>query len=338
MRRIMEIDFALHQMTALRYFMPLIIEANKRGIKSNFFVGSCGKYNSPHLYKDLLFEISKRCGVKLWNLEFGKKRKNFMFFVGKNGLKELDIKADNRTQKVVILTYMTDFTRNHEEGHNHLDMNKVDHMIYPSRYMAEYYGKNSDKNLYLGSPKYDIELDKEHICKKYNLKKSDKKVLVIFPRNRDVNKIDLNQIYRGMRKMGYKVLVKTRGKDPVEDRFKGDYYFTDNSWYPHTTMELIEVSDLVVNFSSTSIKECVMLKTPIVNFNIKPFELLLDFLYDYSYCEQVKIDFTFEDLQTAVKNLTENNHNLAFDYVIDNYLFKKENTSARILDYLELKQ
>jgi hypothetical protein len=132
--------------------------------------------------------------------------------------------------------------------------------------------------------------------------------------------------------MGYKILVKTRGKDPVEDRFKGDYYFVDNSWHPHTTMELMEISDFVVNFSSTSIKECVILKKPLINIDVKPFKLLLDFLYDYSYCKQMKTDFSFNELQRVVKYLTETDHNAAFDEAIEKHLFNREGVCKNILD------
>ena len=164
-----------------------------------------------------------------------------------------------------------------------------------------------------------------------------KKALVIFPRRRDLHKVDLNKIYRCLREAGYKILVKTRGKDPVQDEFRGEHYFLDDSWYPHTTMELIEISDLVVNFSSTSIKECVLLKTPVINFDIKPFNLLLSFLYDYPYCKQMKTDFSSEELTEVIQKLTEHSHEEFFNEAIEKYLFEREGTSSRILDSVGIK-
>ena len=41
------INFVLAEMTFLRYFIPLTIEAGKRGIKSKYFLKASGKYNCP---------------------------------------------------------------------------------------------------------------------------------------------------------------------------------------------------------------------------------------------------------------------------------------------------
>ena len=43
----MEIDFILHEMTALKYFIPIIIESNKLKIQSNFF--ATGKSASTNI-------------------------------------------------------------------------------------------------------------------------------------------------------------------------------------------------------------------------------------------------------------------------------------------------
>ena len=133
---------------------------------------------------------------------------------------------------------------------------EVDHIILPSKFMAEKYGfADRDKCLYLGSSKYDVELDKDQVLKKYNLPKEKERALVLAPRTRDLNNFDLNKMYKILRKHNYDVVVKSRGKDRLPDRLMGDYYFEDASWFPHTSMELMKVSDIIINFSSTAIKE-----------------------------------------------------------------------------------
>ena len=98
-------------------------------------------------------------------------------------------------------------------------------------------------------------------------------------------------------------------------------------------MELISLSDLIINFDSTVIKECILLKKPFINFHIKPFDIRLDFLYKYKYCKAFNSDYDVKNVEKAIEHLTNKNFNSEFDMVVDKYLFKKGNVSAKILDY-----
>tara|TARA_R100000008_G_scaffold77767_1_gene58347 strand:- start:73 stop:1035 length:963 start_codon:yes stop_codon:yes gene_type:complete len=315
-------NFIVTEMTFMRYFMPLIAEGNKRSIKSKIFISSNPKYNNPYLFRKEFKKIKSEYGAEILDLSQVDDHPDKTFLIEGCGIDHLNYENEKYS-----LTYMTDFATNFD---NYID--KVDNVIFPSEYLAQCYDKLTEKNLYLGSPKYDVEFDKNEILKKYDLDDS-KKVLLIFPRTRDMDKIDLEKLYSDIRQMGYKIMVKTRGKDPInEDKLKGDYYFLDRSWYPHTTMELIEVSDFVINFGSTSIKECVLMRKPVVNFDIKPFKLLLDFLYDYPYCAQLGANYDFAQLQSAVTNLINNDHTAAFDEAIDKFLFEPGQVSKKILD------
>ena len=240
----------------------------------------------------------------------------------------------------VSLTYMTDFI---DSCKNYID--KIDYMVFPSEYFANHYGKISEKNLYLGSPKYDCKRQcREELLEKYNLS-DDKYALVVYPRIRDIHRINLDKIYDFVRRMGYKVLVKTRGKDPVHtESHKGDHIYMDYSWYPHDTMELAQLSDFIINFDSTVIKECVMMRTPLINYNIKPNVrhgskkgIRLKFLYDYRYCKQLEADSDFERLKEAVEYLVNSDLSSEFDRSIEKHLFEG-NSSQRILATLEQLQ
>ena len=319
-------NFALSGMTFLRYYLPLIIEGNRRGITSNVFVGQSGKYNCPRRNLELLHNMSNQHGFKMLDMPEISKCDGPIFLIeGDN----LDL-VEHRNNKKICLTYVTDFLHMYEKY-----IERTDHVVFPSQFVAEYYNKLSDKNLYLGTSKYDfLEKDRSKILSRYNLP-DEKYVLVVFPRNRDLAKIDLQKIYGFLRSMGYKILVKTRGKDPVSDpNNRGDYYYMDYSWYPHDTMELIEISDFIINFGSTTVKESVILKTPLIDFDIKPDTVIrgYDFLYEYDYCRVLKPTVTLEDFKQATEDIMNTDSDI-YDSVLQKHLFVG-NSSERILDFI----
>ena len=157
-------------------------------------------------------------------------------------------------------------------------------------------------------------------------------MLVIAPRNRDIGKINLSKIYDVIRNKGYEILVKTRAKDPMRDSHKGDNYFIDTDWFPHTSMELMKISDFVVNFDSTSIKEAIMMRTPVINFSIKPFSQILDFLYKEDYCINIKGEINYNKIEEYINNIIKVEDS-QFDEAIEKYLFDF-NSSQKILNYV----
>ncbi len=63
----MHINFLLTECTFLRYYVPLIQEANKRGVSSTVFVGRSGKYNCPQLKHnmDTIYSLSQSHGFSI---------------------------------------------------------------------------------------------------------------------------------------------------------------------------------------------------------------------------------------------------------------------------------
>jgi hypothetical protein len=223
-------------------------------------------------------------------------------------------------------------------------IDKVDNVIFPSKFFAEYYkepqlymdGRKmgntvSDKNLYLGSPKYDLELDAQSIKKKYGLS-DNKKALVVFPKLEFVHSSDVSKIYSFLKKMNYEIIVKARGKDHVPTNLMGDKCFLDFSWYPHSTIELINVCDFIVNFGSTVVKECIMDHTPLVNFEIKPYKHL-SFLFDGKYCKELTLDIDYDIFKQSVADVLKCD-NSEYKNCINKYLFDKNQVSFRILNHL----
>jgi hypothetical protein len=336
----MNLNFILMEMTHLRYWMPLVIEGNKRGLQSTFYVGYSYKYNCPSRYIDIIHGLSKEhnIGIKLAN-NVGESE-GLLFSSEKTGI---DLVKRAKNTKKIISTYQTDFVESYS-----LYAGIADHILMPSRFIADYYNLHTDKNLYLGIPKYDIGLDQESILKKYSIPEG-KKALIIWPKGRDEGQTDMDSILSTLKQQGFTLLVKTRGKDPLISEAKqtlkksGDFYFEDTSWYPHTTQELLEISDIAINFGSTTIEECVMHNVPVINFDVKPevrngskrpYRVTHDYLYNYNYCVQGLKDFSESQLIAAVNFLTSTDLTEEFKKARQNHLFNHKDTCKKILDVL----
>lgn len=324
------INFFLLETTHLRYFVPLIIEGNKRGIKSSVFVGRTGKYSNPYSNIEYINYTAEKYNFDIYPAEQIKNISGIVFCAEGNFLTRYP-ELVNDNQKIYAISTMIDFVTHHKK---YIDKKQLVGSILPSEYFATRYGVEHDKNLYLGSPKYDAVLDEESILHKYELSKG-KKVLVVAPRLRDYGKLSLSNIYDILKENGYEIIVKTRGKDPMPLNARGDRYFEDVSWFPHTSIELMKVCDFVINFTSTCIKECVMTRTPLINFHIKPFDKPMEFLYNYDYCENYDdcSNITKEQLQKSITRIATGSFEEEFDKAIEKYLFNF-NSSQRILDYV----
>ena len=205
-----------------------------------------------------------------------------------------------------------------------------------SKFFANYYDCIDERNLFFGSPKFDINLDYKSILNKYKLKENNKFALIFYPKKRDIKKINIRTVYSLLRDLGYKIIVKTRGKDPIYSWLnRGDFYFLDTTWYPHTSQELIKISDIVINFGSTAIEECVMMNKPIIEFNVKPFENLFKPLYDYKFAYNFDPNFNKNEFKNAVNFLIKSDLKDEFKNAQNNNLFNNEiNSSKEILKFL----
>tara|TARA_Y100001972_G_scaffold88454_1_gene108232 strand:- start:3672 stop:4646 length:975 start_codon:yes stop_codon:yes gene_type:complete len=317
-------NFILKEMTYLRYFIPLTIAGNKKNIKSNYFISPSNKYNCPIRYENLIKQYSSAYNFGIHKLKDVSNVSGPTFMIEGNGLDHLDEK-----HKKIVITYMTDFV---DSWKNYVDT--ADHILLPSEYIAKYYNCVSNKNLYLGSPKYDFldTTSKNAIMNKWGLSSEKKLALVVAPRRRDANKINLEKIYLFLKKMNFNILVKTRGKDPVDPKFQGDKYFIDSCWYPHDTLELLKVSDLLINFGSTTIKEAAISRTPAIDFNIKPKNIRrgFDFLYDEPFCTVLDAGVEYNDFKLAIDNILALNLEEEYDIMREKYFFK-DGSSERIV-------
>tara|TARA_A100001515_G_scaffold145044_2_gene151530 strand:- start:3554 stop:4651 length:1098 start_codon:yes stop_codon:yes gene_type:complete len=362
-----KVNFFLNQMAFCKTYVPLIDECVKRGIAVDVFVEPSGKYNCPMHENNLkqLVGLSKMYNFNLRDFKNeGKDAKGLMFVSGRYLVKDPVNKRwngeeawkneevvwkyhdylDMNNLHVVVITNCVDFENT---NFGHVRYKKiVDNIIFISKKYAEEYKTFSDKNLYFGSPKYDFHLTRSQVVEKYKsvFDHSEKYCLLVLPKLRDLRGSydHLSKAVSNMRKLGYKIIGKSRAKDS----YRGlpalpslcDVYFEDVTWFTHPTMDFIVLSDIVINCNSTAIEEAVMLKTPVINFVVKQGNTYLNFLYDNAYCKQydIKDDFSDESFVESFKYLTSKDLSIEFDRVIEKMMFKG-NSSKKILDYFKDK-
>lgn len=307
-------------MTFLRYYIPLALVGKKQGLDSTFYYKpKSNKYNCPiKNIKSLEFLSTKyNFEIKPLGSEYLKGASFFIEAVCAN-----EVKAE----KKISLSYMTDFMVRFEKC-----IDDVDYYVFPSRFYASLGGfQDHPKSVFYGSPKYDIDFNLNEILEKYNLPKNNKYVFIPLPKLRDLDKVDLDQIFNIFRDRGFKIITKTRGKDPYS--INSDFHFMDYSWYPHDSMELIYASDMVVNFSSTCTKEVLMLKKKMLNFDIKPWPQQLIKLYECKNFKNISSDFNNKNLiNSKIDELLAEKDD--FDYYINKFL-STGNASKRIINRL----
>ena len=337
-----EVGFVLREMTHLRYWMPLVLEGNSRGLKSVFYIAPSQKYNCPFLYRDKIKDLAKKHNIEIRSIGEVKKCTGVLF--SSENRWGIEILKKIPSTKKVVCTYQTDFV----ESYNNFYKEVADYILMPSEFCAKYYSCTEGNNLYLGIPKYDVSFTEAEALKNNKLQDTNN-VLLIWPKNRDLGRVNMERFLKLLLKSGFRVLAKTRGTDPIPRKYKemlkksGGRHLEDRSWFPHTTQELLEVSKLVINFGSTTVEECVMHNVPLINFDIKPsvrngnkkrFRVTHDYLYDYDYCIQLKTDFTPGQLQTAATYLTSADLTEEFKRARQNHLFDHKESCKRILDML----
>lgn len=208
----------------------------------------------------------------------------------------------------------------------------VDYTILPNKIWESTFNLNG-KNLYLGCPKYDIRFDKNDIYHKYNLDSKRKYVIFFYPRfERGIQKYGnkFTKYYQNLMKwleeLGYTILTKNRTK--VKQHIKIDRpYFVDTDYFPHISMELIEISEFAVFFGSAVIEEIVIARKPYVEFmfdDVNRLSFLRDSIYGYTVNNKLPDEHEFKN---KVTELLDPKHfelqQQKFNKVTEEYLFDK---------------
>ena len=338
-------NFLLREMTHLRYYVPIVIEGNKRGLKSKFCIVPSGKYNCPLMHKDVCKKVMDEYDIDVFSGPV-EDITGYWFVNENSGLDITKEVAKTKKAKIVVTTYQTDFTQCYSSYEK-----LADYIMMPSQNISKYYGFESNKNLYVGISKYDTVIDKEEVIDKYKLNPTKKRVLMMWPKSRDLSKFPID-IVQNFNELGWQVLVKARAKDPVSEKtreylLKNDNLVFYDGWYPHTSQELLEASNLVVNCGSTTIEECVMHEVPLINFDIKPavrhgkkqkYRVTHDYLYEYQFCNNITSlneRFNTAALESMTQILLQqDNLKPEFKKCKKDWLYDHKNTCKYLLDVL----
>ena len=348
-------------MTHLRYFVPLADECIRKNINCNFLVYHSSKYNCPSRHEKYLNRICEKHKIQRLNLKDFDKQNQTIICIEPKSISKLGLHQQN---VIYVLTSQFDYMHNYDYYQN-----CAEKVIFPSKWFMQnclsFIGDKrisetkwteekitSSKNVFLGSPKYDVELDKESIINKYQLTKR-RKVLFFFPAVAQQNDMwvtknprgltfqQINEIYNVLRTAGFEVLVKSRLKHPIPRECEGDLSFYDESWFPHTSAELIEICDLVIMVDSTSIIECVLQKTPFINIGLIDEKTRINAknmtepLLNYDFCKNYDDIPKIDQLENQVKYLTSNNFEKQFCDANKNYFFEIGKSSEKIINFIK---
>ena len=340
----MTLNFFMSSITYLQYFIPIVIEANKREIKCIFYLRNIRKK-----YGDIFTEENNKILNKMiskYSITVGKIEE---INPGPIIIVDGDIYGPYKCDSDSFLHKIN--RNNHtiyslQENLNFLwtydnFIDSIDYCIFPNKVYSEYYNKISPKNIFIGNTRYDLILKTHKIYKKYSLDIDFKYILFMYPKTKYINKYaikseEILKLYSYFHNCNYKIIVKTRPKDPIPIECYGDKLVSSDT-YPNESLELMKISELCIFFSSTAIEECIISKIPFIDFCIDT-ELYkrYSFLYNNKICCQINDWRTNENINAIItKRLTKlkQKNSEVFDEIIDEFLFKG-NISSKLIDFI----
>ena len=179
--------------------------------------------------------------------------------------------------------------------------------------------------------------DEQAVREKYGIP-NDKPVVTVFvPKVRDMGAVSMDNIRNVLRKDGCYIITKTRIKDPTPKRYQGDKHFHTSYYHPATPLELMAVSDIMVNFDSTAVKEAILMDTPVINFPVKTHVKPLHFLYDGVCAVNMRKPFDYGVFDGHIKRMLEGSFEKAFKAIKEQSLFTG-NVAEKIVNFIEGKK
>lgn len=342
------IFFLLGSMTFLKMYIPIIIEANKQNIKSTILYCKGSKKSEsdkqcPIISLNKLKEYAILYNFSIDHINNLKNHNSILIDV--EGSNYSNYSKYTKNNIIISITYCDDYTKLY---YKYID--KIDFCIFNGyKFTTDYinfiqknnFSKNiilnENKNLFIGSPKFEIKFNKKNIIQKYNLNDNNKYILFFLPKLRDLNIKNLNKILNFFAEKSYYLLLKTRNKDEYINEKnifpKNSLYVNDTEWFPHPSLELIYISEFVFNFDSSGAIEAIMLEKHVINYNCKNISLLNEFLKNIwdEYIFFKNIDY----LEEAYNNLlTVNKNKNNIKKFIKEY-FSQNNCSKNIINLIK---
>jgi hypothetical protein len=211
---------------------------------------------------------------------------------------------------VYVITHMTDFNRTLDWYYD-----KARYILFHSAYMAEEHAERDreGKFRYTGYSQYLAlpELDRKTILEKYDLPEGGGFLFVFGPQKKYYRETKrfIRWLGEYARERGCLILYKTRKKNPVTPHLRwllrGCRAFYDESYDPPTSLELMSVSDAVVNFDSTGIQEIVMLEKKVLNIDVKAGYRGMNDIYEEAAVTDLPLEADRARLFQALDDLME---------------------------------
>ena len=303
----MNIYYLFSSITFLQFYIPLVIECSKRGFNNVFIFNnnSTKKYASVYdkkNYKKINSYIKKYNikEVKSSNINL-EKICGIVFMIdgdiyGPPKKKALDNSLLFKLNKQNTLKISFTENMNFWAVYNYF-IDSIDHICFINEYKVkqmEKYKNNkklqnhftsckiyvnksydSEKNIFLGNTKFENIPKKQEIYIKFNLNENYKYCLFLYPKMRNTfNDNDILNIYSHLKKLGFKIIVKTRPKDKsIPTKLLGDYNVCSDI-YPNESIELMKISDLCLISSSSANEETVFSEIPCLDIisDLRPWE------------------------------------------------------------------
>jgi hypothetical protein len=341
-----KVYFLMTSITFLQFFIPIVIEAKKRGYDAVFLLRTHYKDYANILLPSnalMLKVYSQKFGFKIYNATADKLRKckGIVFMVdgdlyGRNdSLKAsqhnyLEKKRNVKVSLIENMNYKWVYPKY---------ISYVDYVFFPNKTFTDEFKFNSPKNIYLGNSKYDGIGDPHFLFEKFKLNKKNKHCLILFPKHifrRKYKKHEIIKIYEYLRKMNYKLIVKTRPKDSIADKaYKGDYYVCSDK-FPNESLELMKICDLCVMFSSSASEETIYSKIPCIDLPIEHKIKRHSFFDDDKVFHKILNwkRILFDEFKKNLEGLVSKNSPY-FDDIIKEKFFSHSNSSKRYFDFIE---
>ena len=278
--KIKKIYYIFSSITYLQLYIPLVIEFSKINYKNIFIIRrNIKKYACPirnkknnkllkYYQKKYNFEV-----INYENFENFENLKGIIFMVdgdifGPNEVNRRESLLFKLNKKNTLKISLTEHM-NFQWVYNKF-INDIDYCIFSNKYFTDQFNMSTEKNIYLGNTKYDNILTKKEIYKKFNLNNENKYCLILYPKRKfkEFNFIHLNKIYEYLKRLNFKIIVKTRPKDNnISKNHKGILNVCSDI-YPNESLELMKISNLCIMFSSSGNEETLFTETPCIDLSI----------------------------------------------------------------------
>lgn len=308
----MKLGFVLKEISYLKAFMPL---ANmwKGRHEIYFFICSIDeKLTSPVRNKSQLAILKEYPWIWFNNSNdiFNECRdKGIKNLITLEGQPFADENRGDADCNIFVITHATDAYAMLERYYD-----KVNWILFNSNYMAKNYREKDTEKKFLitGGSQYLMikDFNKQDILNKYKIPASKKIICVLGPPKKfykETSKI-IKILCDYAQERDYYIVYKTKKKQAVNARIywylRKFRYFYDVSYFPFTTLELIYISDLSINFDSTAIQEMITLGKKSINFFTKSFRRMVE-IYEEEAIPDLPLSATKDEVCKTVDGMLE---------------------------------